>query len=278
MRPQPRSTRSRYAAEESALHDISTVTTKRPRAEASFQVYQDDTPQPSRKKTRHRMTDHQLERLEALYQYATHPTRQEKEALGDEVGMDARTVTVWFQNRRQLAKKASDTETKARPVQPTHREANLIPRRPLASVPLATNNQTKTPAVHIETFEVSHDVARKAWNHVQPMTGSVHEFNNLSTSETRSLGGMKIQTPDWTCDRNEKRGLIDIDSQRASSFGGDTTDDEVDIVTTDDDLPVKTSIASARRDIRIPPELRARFSADVVLGASLLLSFQRSAI
>ena len=39
------------------------------------------------KKPRHRMTDMQLERLEALYQQDTHPTREQKQALGDEVGM-----------------------------------------------------------------------------------------------------------------------------------------------------------------------------------------------
>jgi hypothetical protein len=39
------------------------------------------------KKPRHRMTDKQLERLEALYQQDTHPTRDQKQALGDEVGM-----------------------------------------------------------------------------------------------------------------------------------------------------------------------------------------------
>ena len=39
------------------------------------------------KKPRHRMTDLQLERLEALYQQDTHPTRDQKQALGEEVGM-----------------------------------------------------------------------------------------------------------------------------------------------------------------------------------------------
>ena len=39
------------------------------------------------KKPRHRMTDKQLVRLEALYQEDTHPTREQKQALGDDVGM-----------------------------------------------------------------------------------------------------------------------------------------------------------------------------------------------
>ena len=39
------------------------------------------------KKPRHRMTNRQLEHLEALYQKATHPSRQDKEALATKVGM-----------------------------------------------------------------------------------------------------------------------------------------------------------------------------------------------
>lgn len=39
------------------------------------------------KKPRHRMTNRQLEHLEALYQKATHPSRQDKEELGKKVGM-----------------------------------------------------------------------------------------------------------------------------------------------------------------------------------------------
>ncbi len=39
------------------------------------------------KKSRHRMTNQQLDRLEALYQKSTHPSRHAKQELGDEVGM-----------------------------------------------------------------------------------------------------------------------------------------------------------------------------------------------
>ena len=39
------------------------------------------------KKSRHRMTNQQLDRLEALYQKSTHPSRQAKQELGEQVGM-----------------------------------------------------------------------------------------------------------------------------------------------------------------------------------------------
>lgn len=88
MRPQTRSSRNiRPLVEGSALHNVPAITLKRPRTESTFEVYRDEVPAPSKKKSRHRMTDLQLERLETLYQYATHPTRQEKEDLGKEVSM-----------------------------------------------------------------------------------------------------------------------------------------------------------------------------------------------
>ena len=85
MRPEARSTRNtRPLTEESALHSVPATALKRPRP---FEIYRDDVSAPIRKKSRHRMTDLQLERLEALYQLDTHPTREQKQALGEEVGM-----------------------------------------------------------------------------------------------------------------------------------------------------------------------------------------------
>ncbi|TBU34712.1 hypothetical protein BD311DRAFT_773763 [Dichomitus squalens] len=53
------------------------------------------------KRARHKVTDYQLQRLEELYQADSHPSRGTKEALAREVGMSAKSVLIWFQNRRQ---------------------------------------------------------------------------------------------------------------------------------------------------------------------------------
>ena len=39
------------------------------------------------KRPRHKMTEHQLQRLEELYQANTHPSREEKDELANEIGM-----------------------------------------------------------------------------------------------------------------------------------------------------------------------------------------------
>ena len=87
MRPPARTTRatrSVEAQEPVAAPDALRRTLKAPSNRSS----RTGTPcSDKEKKPRHRMTDVQLERLEALYQQDTHPTREQKQALGDEVGM-----------------------------------------------------------------------------------------------------------------------------------------------------------------------------------------------
>ncbi|KAI0274997.1 hypothetical protein BC834DRAFT_965446 [Gloeopeniophorella convolvens] len=50
---------------------------------------------------RHRMTSDKLEKLDAFFRSNTHPSRREKETICEELDMDLKTVTIWFQNKRQ---------------------------------------------------------------------------------------------------------------------------------------------------------------------------------
>ncbi|OAX43020.1 hypothetical protein K503DRAFT_853573 [Rhizopogon vinicolor AM-OR11-026] len=51
---------------------------------------------------RNRMSSTQLARLESLFQKETHPSKEKKRELADEIGV---TLTVWFQNKRQVVKR-----------------------------------------------------------------------------------------------------------------------------------------------------------------------------
>ncbi|KAI0370451.1 hypothetical protein BV20DRAFT_966724 [Pilatotrama ljubarskyi] len=53
------------------------------------------------KRTRKRFTTMQLMMLEHLYHKASHPTREQREQLAKDAEIDVRSVTVWFQNKRQ---------------------------------------------------------------------------------------------------------------------------------------------------------------------------------
>ncbi|ETW86636.1 hypothetical protein HETIRDRAFT_431289 [Heterobasidion irregulare TC 32-1] len=61
----------------------------------------------SAKRTRKRFTNLQLMMLEQLFHRTSHPTRDEREALAAEVGMESKSVTIWFQNRRQTERRAT---------------------------------------------------------------------------------------------------------------------------------------------------------------------------
>ncbi|KAI1789807.1 hypothetical protein LXA43DRAFT_1096056 [Ganoderma leucocontextum] len=90
------------------------------------------TPPSVEKRPRHKITDYQLHRLEELYRADTHPSRGAKEALAAEVGMNVKSVLIWFQNRRQdrsrkskavatpaLMRKHRPIPVEARPIKPS---------------------------------------------------------------------------------------------------------------------------------------------------------------
>ncbi|CCM03121.1 uncharacterized protein FIBRA_05242 [Fibroporia radiculosa] len=62
---------------------------------------------PATKKGRFRISDCQLQQLEMLFKQQTHPSRGLKQALADAIGMDFKSVTIWFQNRRQTSRRRS---------------------------------------------------------------------------------------------------------------------------------------------------------------------------
>ncbi|KAF8274163.1 hypothetical protein EI94DRAFT_1794790 [Lactarius quietus] len=59
------------------------------------------TPTGKLPRSRHRMTSDKLETLDAFFRRNTHPSRKEKEAICKDLDMDLKTVTIWFQNKRQ---------------------------------------------------------------------------------------------------------------------------------------------------------------------------------
>ncbi|KAH9968631.1 hypothetical protein BC827DRAFT_268969 [Russula dissimulans] len=52
-------------------------------------------------RSRRRMSSDKLETLDAFFLRNTHPSRKEKEAICKVLDMDIKTITIWFQNKRQ---------------------------------------------------------------------------------------------------------------------------------------------------------------------------------
>ncbi|KAI0347897.1 homeobox-domain-containing protein [Trametopsis cervina] len=66
-----------------------------------------DTP----RRTRKRFTSAQLMALEHLFHQTSHPTREQREVLSRDAGIELRSVTVWFQNKRQTERKIALSNT-----------------------------------------------------------------------------------------------------------------------------------------------------------------------
>ncbi|KAG8819602.1 hypothetical protein FRC17_010381 [Serendipita sp. 399] len=60
---------------------------------------------PKQRRTRKRITQSQLVALENLFTQSSHPSQQQRELLARTIRMEVKNVTIWFQNRRQAARK-----------------------------------------------------------------------------------------------------------------------------------------------------------------------------
>ncbi|KAM5539934.1 hypothetical protein V8D89_006437 [Ganoderma adspersum] len=67
------------------------------------------------KRTRKRFTSVQLMVLEHLYGQVSHPSREQREEVAREADIDIRSVTVWFQNKRQTDRRISRQVPEAPP-------------------------------------------------------------------------------------------------------------------------------------------------------------------
>ncbi|KAM0747712.1 hypothetical protein T439DRAFT_358933 [Meredithblackwellia eburnea MCA 4105] len=66
---------------------------------------------PAKKRSRTLTTAHQTAVLNALLAKTRFPSTETREEVGQQIGMSARRVQIWFQNRRQSQKRARDRET-----------------------------------------------------------------------------------------------------------------------------------------------------------------------
>ncbi|KAI0095083.1 homeobox domain-containing protein [Irpex rosettiformis] len=302
MRPATRTTRATRVTNVEEL-DIVPFS----QSAASCRSSRTGTPASDRgKKPRHRMTDKQLERLEALYQEDTHPTRERKQALGDDVGMDTRTVTVWFQNRRQLAKKQSSIVNSTQPMS----------RQPLSAVPQHANKHSRQSSVSSfsqlsfsdrvtpQPYSVSRQVKRELWEYLPstppslPTSAATSAMPSpLSKKFKRSLevypeldkeNANRKRKPvlEWACARMVKRQRLQP-TENIDDCGDETEDEDLEDTLIDIEADLagdtigkpkfnqgsRTTDSGSLEAVVIPPEYKAKFDDDIIFGASLLLTF-----
>ncbi|KAJ3876459.1 homeodomain transcription factor [Lentinula edodes] len=65
------------------------------------------------RRTRKRFSNVQLMMLENLFHHNSHPSRQERETVARAGSMEIKSVTIWFQNKRQMERKGSTPNSSA---------------------------------------------------------------------------------------------------------------------------------------------------------------------
>ncbi|KAI9569406.1 homeobox-domain-containing protein [Boletus coccyginus] len=111
------------------------------------------------RRTRKRFTSVQLMMLEQLFHQSSHPTREEREAVAQAAGMEMKSVTIWFQNKRQTERKVALHHATNQPTE-AHRAASFpIPSSSPSALSAstsssATSHPIRTP--HTRTLSTSH--------------------------------------------------------------------------------------------------------------------------
>ena len=206
-----------------------------------------------------------------------------------------RTVTVWFQNRRQLAKKTDENANALRETVSVHSALDEY-RRPLSAVDQphenivsqtpANSRRTHGPKQAISTLQAA---ARKQ---VQSVPSYGYAVSSPSPSATpllirigdpddelrarRDSGGKR--TLEWACSRSEKRARLYRVNRHDEDDRGNTTEEESEASQSMEAAGTLTNLKrQPLEEVSIPAEYTSRYAPDVLLGASLLLTFKYSA-
>ncbi|TRM70519.1 hypothetical protein BD626DRAFT_580537 [Schizophyllum amplum] len=161
------------------------------------------------KRTRRRFTHAQLSMLETLYHDTSHPSREQRERVAADGAMEIKSVTIWFQNKRQterrmavlLAKDATRGEhlsSSESHLQKAHSTGSILPRPSLERV--ASLSELRVP----RTPRARREPGAMPWDNMLsspagPTSPAARE------SEYVDFGGARARTLEWACARRRVR-------------------------------------------------------------------------
>ncbi|KAG2156629.1 uncharacterized protein EDB93DRAFT_1310751 [Suillus bovinus] len=252
---------------------------------------------------RHRMSPTQLMHLESLYQKDTHPSRHRKNQLAEELGVDLKTVTIWFQNKRQFAKRSQPSAPGCSPLQIRNAVSQTQDHQPVILPSVCSEKSRTTPfpqeqesdvnglpkilpqALH-EKDQARPTVASKTstqelWQHLpssptapslDPDRGS--EVLSATRDEQDARHSKRGLTLEWACDRQMKR-------RRAGRDNGHAADGSSRLWAPFGSSKLRSSsalslLSLATGKVSTSLSTSSAPSQDVIHGASLLLSFKHS--
>ena len=229
------------------------------------------------------------------------------------VHRDTRTVTVWFQNRRQLQKKqtiilGSTPQPMCRQPLRNSSQANsqTTSRQPSVSS-VSQPSAPQTPLFHSSSHQQSRHL--ELWEHL-PSSPATNMTASAATSALPSplakkfpnIFGAGYEAPNQVTDKSKRKPILEwacarvAKRQRVQGIDQDDegTEDDYDLDTTlvdienthDNAKAIKLKVSDVvlgkkvavimPSPVSIPSEYTQSFDPDVVLGASLLLAFQEA--
>ncbi|EKM61793.1 uncharacterized protein PHACADRAFT_204947 [Phanerochaete carnosa HHB-10118-sp] len=150
------------------------------------------------RRTRKRFTSTQLMMLEHLYHQTSHPTREQREAVAKEASIELRSVTVWFQNKRQTERKVALHNNPAGTDDPTL-SAMLFPTIADARGRRISHHASRSPPLSAVSASSSSSV-RTVRNHMYHH----HSHPHQQRRPTVSLGALKRPSLDAIATRAER--------------------------------------------------------------------------
>ncbi|KAL1749274.1 hypothetical protein HDZ31DRAFT_59558 [Schizophyllum fasciatum] len=151
------------------------------------------------KRTRRRFTHAQLSMLETLYHETSHPSREQRERVAADGAMEIKSVTIWFQNKRQTERRMAVLLAKDAPP-PVHAHqkapAPLGPRPSLERV--ASLNELRAP----HTPRARRTAGGLPWDNMpsspaRPTSPAARESEYVEFGARRTL--------EWACARHRVR-------------------------------------------------------------------------
>ncbi|KAL7285011.1 hypothetical protein ACG7TL_000100 [Trametes sanguinea] len=140
------------------------------------------------KRTRKRFTTLQLMMLEHLYHKASHPTREQREQLAKDAEIDVRSVTVWFQNKRQTDRRI-------------HRQLSEPAVAPFTLHPTSS----PAPSILLPPSSPFSDASGKTIHTVRARTLSSTSITSTTSMPSLSSSNRKRERTSENHDRNVRR-------------------------------------------------------------------------
>ncbi|SJL13650.1 uncharacterized protein ARMOST_17097 [Armillaria ostoyae] len=188
------------------------------------------------RRTRKRFTSVQLMMLENLFHQTSHPSREQRDGVAKAGAMELKSVTIWFQNKRQMERKGSLNSIPS-PCDTTVDAAPKPKPKPKSKPKPYASQLTARPSLD--------HIASRSERHHTPSTPSRKQDRNASLwdnmpssppapptsppeKEYVAFGKLtRRHTLEWACARRRM-----AEKERGAVDDGDETDDATDEVIT----------------------------------------------